>query len=387
MNLIELHILQSFPVTCLNRDDVGAPKSVYFGGVQRARVSSQCWKRAIRTLASERIPEFFSGQRGCYHSKRLKEKLIELGITQEDLAKKYAQEVLNALINKNGDEGSKESNEVNDSGRTKGLLYLSEEELELLAQAIYDEYSTPEQASKPSSPQNKKDKKTGAPSDRITKRFLKSFPNATKKDFGDISIFGRMIAAEPSLTLEGAGMFSHAISTHKAENEVDFFSAVDDTQPPGTAGAGHIGTLEMNSACYYRYVGVNLDLLFDEEHLNKLVIEDRERLLKTFIQACLEAVPMARKNSMFGFTLPECVLGLVRQGQPLSLVNAFEKPVIASSRTGGYAEPSRAAILSHWASLKTKYDLEKNVRKELELSQESPLETWLDTLIKTALET
>ena len=45
---IEFHILQSFPVTCLNRDDVGAPKSAIVGGVPRARVSSQCWKRQVR---------------------------------------------------------------------------------------------------------------------------------------------------------------------------------------------------------------------------------------------------------------------------------------------------------------------------------------------------
>ena len=45
---VEYHILQSFPVTCLNRDDVGAPKSAIVGGVPRARVSSQCWKRQVR---------------------------------------------------------------------------------------------------------------------------------------------------------------------------------------------------------------------------------------------------------------------------------------------------------------------------------------------------
>ena len=52
MKLIELHILQSFPVSCLNRDDVGAPKTAIFGGVTRARISSQCPKRAIRRLPS-----------------------------------------------------------------------------------------------------------------------------------------------------------------------------------------------------------------------------------------------------------------------------------------------------------------------------------------------
>ena len=45
---IEYHNLQSFPVTCLNRDDVGAPKTAVVGGVTRARVSSQCWKRQVR---------------------------------------------------------------------------------------------------------------------------------------------------------------------------------------------------------------------------------------------------------------------------------------------------------------------------------------------------
>ena len=50
---IEFHILQSFPVSCLNRDDVGSPKTAVIGGVTRARVSSQCWKRAVRLSLHE----------------------------------------------------------------------------------------------------------------------------------------------------------------------------------------------------------------------------------------------------------------------------------------------------------------------------------------------
>jgi CRISPR system Cascade subunit CasC len=63
MKLIELHILQSFPVSCLNRDDVGAPKTATFGGVTRARVSSQCLKRAIRLYAKDLCPDLYAGQR------------------------------------------------------------------------------------------------------------------------------------------------------------------------------------------------------------------------------------------------------------------------------------------------------------------------------------
>ncbi len=63
MKLIELHILQSFPVSCLNRDDVGSPKTATFGGVNRARISSQCLKRAIRLHAKELCPDLCAGER------------------------------------------------------------------------------------------------------------------------------------------------------------------------------------------------------------------------------------------------------------------------------------------------------------------------------------
>jgi CRISPR system Cascade subunit CasC len=80
MHMIELHILQSFPVTCLNRDDVGAPKTAYFGGCQRARVSSQCWKRAIRTLAKEFSVSFFKGRRTRYVIQSLKDSFEKEGL-------------------------------------------------------------------------------------------------------------------------------------------------------------------------------------------------------------------------------------------------------------------------------------------------------------------
>ena len=64
MRLIELHILQSFPVSCLNRDDVGSPKTAVFGGVTRARLSSQSLKRAIREYAQNNLPDArFGGER------------------------------------------------------------------------------------------------------------------------------------------------------------------------------------------------------------------------------------------------------------------------------------------------------------------------------------
>ena len=46
--IIDVHVLQTVPPSNLNRDDTGTPKTAVYGGVRRARVSSQAWKRATR---------------------------------------------------------------------------------------------------------------------------------------------------------------------------------------------------------------------------------------------------------------------------------------------------------------------------------------------------
>ena len=82
MKHIALHILQPFPPSCLNRDDVGAPKSAIFGGVTRARISSQCLKRAIRLLAREdereRDAKLFAGSRTLRAADDLADELVKL---------------------------------------------------------------------------------------------------------------------------------------------------------------------------------------------------------------------------------------------------------------------------------------------------------------------
>ncbi len=91
MNLVELHILQSFPVSCLNRDDVGSPKSALFGGVRRARISSQSLKRACRVLAREEHAGF-QGIRSRYLLEPFTKALLAAGIAEEaDAAVKAAE--------------------------------------------------------------------------------------------------------------------------------------------------------------------------------------------------------------------------------------------------------------------------------------------------------
>jgi CRISPR system Cascade subunit CasC len=248
----------------------------------------------------------------------------------------------------------------------------SPEELEK-AEAEEEEESQETKEEKPPPKTKAKDKPLTAK--QFTKKVSGILKSPIKKEFGqgfvkdgaDIAIFGRMVASDHSLTIEGAGLFSHALSTHKAENDIDFFSAVDDLQPQEEAGAGMTGTLEFNSATYYRYAALNLDLLFyqkdkdgkpsatlgcfaGEEHKST-----RRDIMDAFIRGTVLAVPGARKNSMNAHTLPGYVLGLVKEkGQPLQLINAFEKPVLSKS---GLMDASIAALKEHHKQLKTTWDI------------------------------
>ncbi len=161
-------------------------------------------------------------------------------------------------------------------------------------------------------------------------------------------------------------MFSHALSTHSTANEIDFFAAVDERHPADVTGAAMTDTLEFNSSCYYRYIGLNLDMLSDEEHLGRLPDIKKKDIINTFLRAAILAVPAARKNSMFGQNPPAYVFGLRRQGQPLSLVNAFEKPVRSSQ---GYVENSINALNRHWEQLSTTYCLRDQVQAEASIPQ------------------
>jgi CRISPR system Cascade subunit CasC len=251
MNLIELHILQSFPVTCLNRDDVGAPKSAYFGGCQRARVSSQAWKRAIRTQAKESEVAAFGGQRTRFVVKALREafEVKEQSSGAAEILARTTADALGKLDEKAGD-------------RVKTLLYFSPGELNLVVEEMLNQdYMKPMGALSTEGAKKSEAKKAQAELDKLAGKAVKKLGGSVK-DAADISIFGRMVADDHTLMLEGAGLFSHALSTHAVANEIDFFSAVDDNNI-SDEGAGHIGTLEFNSACYYRYVGLNVDMLRD----------------------------------------------------------------------------------------------------------------------------
>jgi CRISPR system Cascade subunit CasC len=298
---------------------MNSPKTATFGGVQRARVSSQCWKRAIREAAAAESPHF-KGERTRLIIEPLREALKAHGLNEEE-AKAKAIEIGEALATYD-----KENEKKTGSLKVKTIFFTSPAEIQALAAAYA--------------------------ATKDVKKAIKALKPENLKDAADIALFGRMVAADHSLTTEGAAMFSHALSTHKVNNEIDFFTAVDDRNPADDSGSGHMGTTEFNAATYYRYAAVNLSMLADAEHLASMSLDERREVVAAFIDATLTAVPQARHNSMNAGVRPAYVLGLIRdKGQPIQLINAFEKPMW-SGKDGTILERSITELKAQYSALK-----------------------------------
>ncbi len=389
MKHLELHIIQSVPVACLNRDDLNSPKTAVFGGVQRARVSSQSWKRAIRKMAKEIDGGLFLGDR----SKRMVFTLCQM-LTVEGLPSNSSNaiaeqvaSIVETLDSKKDADGYK---------RIKTLMFFSDAEYHSIANSIAQSEDVQGAVNSLESAvvnlataEEKKDKtaveKAQKEKDKVLKQMdkvlskgsiAKTIKSTQLKDAADIALFGRMVANDHSLTVEAASMFSHALSTHKVDNEIDFFSAVDDLQTKEESGAGMTGTLEFNSATYYRFAALNLDMLADKDHLASLTIDERKSVVRTFIEATIKAVPGARKNTMNGNTLPVHVLGVVREkGHPIQLVNAFENPVRSSQ---GYAAESIKRLKSEYEKLDSTWGIKAVFDKAI---PETTLAKFLDEAV------
>lgn len=291
---IEFHILQSFPVTCLNRDDVGAPKTAVIGGSTRARVSSQSWKRQVRLAMQD-----FGIKLGIRTKKveaLMAEACMAVGATEEQ-AHKCGEKIAKALSDDT-------------------LLFISHTEAKAFAQYA-----------------NELEFDAGKIKDKDLAKIAKKALNPAV-DALDIALFGRMVAKAADMNVEAAASFAHAISTHRVSNEVEFFTALDDMQDePGSA---HMGSLEFNSATYYRYISLDLGQL--AQTLGEGA--DLKPAIEAFTKALFVAIPSARQTTQSGASPWEFARVLVRQGQRLQV--PFETAIKAEQ--GGYLQPSVEAL-------------------------------------------
>jgi CRISPR system Cascade subunit CasC len=166
---------------------------------------------------------------------------------------------------------------------------------------------------------------------------------ALNKGFGvDIALFGRMVADDPTLNTDAAAQVAHSISTHRVDNEFDYYTAVDDRAPEDNAGAGMIGTIEYNSSTLYRYATVAAHELVKQ-------IDDPSavaKVIQEFARAFVTSMPTGKQNTFANRTLPDAVCVSIRVDQPINLVGAFEEP-IKSTGEGGFKKASCTALVEY----------------------------------------
>ncbi len=374
---VELHILQNFAPSNLNRDDTGNPKDAEFGGVRRARISSQAIKRAIRRepvfKETTKLPP---AVRTRWMTRRLTEKLVAAGKPQED-AELVARAFAAAFAGKM---------DKNSPDRTSVLLYLSDDEYSAMAQTLVENW---DDALNAAPTDDKPPKPNAEPYASMVKTWLKQAKGRTSAP--DIALFGRMLADKPELNLDAACQVAHALSTHRVNMDFDFFTAVDDLLTDEEAGAGMMGITPFNSATYYRYARIDWEQLV--QNLDGDVALAR-RTVEGFLRAALRAIPTGKQNAFAAQNPPDFALAVVREdGMAWSLVNAFETPV-RPSRDGGLVKPSIKALDKYWGRLTEVYG-EKGVTplafsvpepdgvlENLKSALQPDMETWLQKVVE-----
>ena len=314
--IVEIHALQNFAPSNLNRDDTGAPKDAFFGGTRRARVSSQCLKRAVRQHFAGLVEQeaLASDDLAC-RTKRildpLTKSLIEKGRDASEAAEK-ARLALAAI-----------ELSIKDDGKSQYLLFLGLREIAHIAGIIHEKWDSitaveaaPAEGKKP----GKAKKQAALSADPELKKALDKVFDGGKAL--DVALFGRMLADMPKKNQHAACQVAHAISTHAVEREFDFYTAVDDLKPEDTAGADMMGTVEFNSACFYRYAVIDWEKLVENLQADtQLAVKG----LRAFLEGFVVAEPTGKQNTFAAHNPPDFVAVSVRRNTaPRNLANAFE---------------------------------------------------------------
>lgn len=327
---LDIHAIQSVPPSNLNRDDTGSPKTAQYGGVTRARVSSQCWKKAMREDFCKYAERGHLGKRTKHIVKCVADKIIEKFPEYE----KNATELATAVLKNAG-------LKIDKDGKSDVLFFIGDKQVCELAELAIRGIKEQE---------------------KICKALNSNMAI-------DIALFGRMVAREKKqkydLSVDASCQVAHAISTHAVSGEYDYFTAIDDLSPEDNAGAGMIGTIEYNSSTLYRYANIAVHELCHQLGNKEAAIS----AATLFIEAFIKSMPTGKVNTFANQTLPQGVIVALRSDRPVNLVSAFEEPVKAK---GGYAKESIAKLAAEYKKV------EKMVQPEvasfvLTLDDESPL--------------
>ncbi|GAB2925575.1 type I-E CRISPR-associated protein Cas7/Cse4/CasC [Streptomyces heilongjiangensis] len=355
---LDVHALQTVPPSNLNRDDTGAPKSAVYGGVPRARVSSQAWKRVTREYfrGEQLLDPSELGVRTKKVAELLAARITGLDASVEDAqALRLAAEVIETATGSKiqaperktrkakTEAGAEEEKEA--APESKYLMFLSSRQLDGLAALAVEGAADI----------------TAYLKDKANKARAKQI--ADTRHSVDIALFGRMVADSADFNVDAATQVAHAISVHRVDNESDYYTAVDDENTDAETGAGMIGTVDFNSATLYRYAALSVHQL--AANLGEGLREDEpvttpvRRAVEAFVHAFVASLPKGKINTFGHHTLPDAVVVKLRTTRPISFVAAFEEPVTAEA-SGGHLREASARLADYIPEVERAYGDEQS---------------------------
>ncbi len=337
-NFVNFHVLISHSPSCLNRDDQNMQKRAVFGGVERTRISSQSLKRAMRTSDYYKS-EFDRSTRTRLLLNELAEKLVATLPDKKQDIEKAACYIAAIVEGKEKPEDIKKFKQNEKSGRIEHqTLPFHKAEIDQIEKLLKQSVEKEE-------------------SGRIN--FIKTAIKAmeteeSKRITLDVALSGRMAPSSLIYNIDGALSVAHAITTHAAQADMDWFTAVDDlVQDSGEVGAGHLDTQEFSSGVFYRYASLNIAQL--QKNLGGATRERALEIAKHVFHMLCTVVPSAKQQSFAAHNLADFAI-VTFDDQPISMANAFEQPT-EKEKNGGYLKPSVSALAAYFIRMKEVYGL------------------------------
>lgn len=316
--LVEIHAIQNHSPANLNRDDLGAPKTCYFGGVLRSRISSQCLKRSIRRSAE------FKQLLGGVRTRRLAQLIAPSAPDSAEFRKAIAVLEICGIAAKERKGKTSDDEDSTPEDRSAGLVFVTKRAVNTMSELLRG--------------------KGGKTDHELAKEFAAIIARDTSTP--DMALCGRMLepkkakkqgaeegAGKPKdgdvwkgldTTVEAALQVAHAISTHEARPEVDYYVAADDVRGEDP-GAGFVDEAMFGSACFYKYFSINFETLVENLKSNK---ELAAHTVGAFIRGVALVNPTGKQNSFAAHNPPDGMLVEIRNS-PLSYANAFARPATA----------------------------------------------------------
>lgn len=323
--LVELHLIQNHSPANLNRDDLGAPKTCIFGGVTRARISSQCLKRSIRR--SEQFRPALEKDRGVRTRSLIREIASRAAADgdqsqkNDEKYKEYKRKVKDVFTTG----GLKPTEIEGDPDATEILWFVPDSAIAEMAKAV-------------------REHRNGEDLGQKIAAVL-----GQKASVPDIALSGRMTEFNAqehfrnlaSFRVEAALAAAHAISTHEVTTEVDYFTAVDDLA--SGRGAGHVNEAMFVSACFYKYFCIDWTQLVENLADNTDLAAGT---VKHFIYAAALSTPSGKQKSYAGYNPPDGILVEIKKERrvPTSYANAFAEPVPLNPPGGLVGESIRRLV-------------------------------------------